>query len=415
MAFKGTDRIGTNDYAEEKAGAREGRERLRGLRRRAPPERRARRRRSWPSSRRPGRTAIAEADKYVVSNEFGEIVDREGGVGLNAVTSSDETVYFYSFPSNRLELWAYLESERFLTPCSASSTRSATWSRRSAGCAPRATPIGRLVEQFLATAFTAHPYGQPVVGWPSDLQTLLRDRRGGVLRALLRARRTSSLAIVGDVKAAEVLPLVEKLLRPDAGRAQARRRCARSSRRRRPSARSSMQGPVAALLPRGLPPARVTDPDDAVYDVLQDLLSSGRTSRLYRSLVRDKKIAANASGFSGFPGEKYPNLFAFFAIPTPGHTPEEVQAAIRAEIERLKTEDVTDERAGDGQDAHEGQPDPPPRQQLGPRLPARHLPGARRRLARAVPGRREDREGHAGRHAPRGAARPSSRPTARSA
>ncbi|HYO78116.1 MAG TPA: insulinase family protein, partial [Thermoanaerobaculia bacterium] len=69
-------------------------------------------------------------------------------------------------------------------------------------------------------------------------------------------------------------------------------------------------------------------------------MSSGRTSRLYRSLVRDKKIAAAAAGFNGFPGEKYPNLFTFYGVTTPGHTPDEVAAGIHAEIERLKTEDV---------------------------------------------------------------------------
>ena len=84
-------------------------------------------------------------------------------------------------------------------------------------------------------------------------------------------------------------------------------------------------------------------PDDAVYDAISDIMSSGRTSRLYRALVRDKKIAAGASGFSQFPGDKYPHLFAFFAVSTPGHTPEELRDAIRAEIERIKSEDVTDE------------------------------------------------------------------------
>jgi predicted Zn-dependent peptidase len=74
-----------------------------------------------------------------------------------------------------------------------------------------------------------------------------------------------------------------------------------------------------------------------------DLMTSGRTSRLYRSLVRDKKIAAAAGGFNGWPGDKYPNLFAFYAIPTPGHTPEETRDAIREEIERLKKEEVSDE------------------------------------------------------------------------
>jgi predicted Zn-dependent peptidase len=85
------------------------------------------------------------------------------------------------------------------------------------------------------------------------------------------------------------------------------------------------------------------DPDDAVYDAISDILSNGRVSRLYRSLVRDKKVAAQAGGFSGFPGSKYPHLFAFYAVPTPGHTPEQVAEAIHQEIERLKTQDVTDD------------------------------------------------------------------------
>lgn len=72
-------------------------------------------------------------------------------------------------------------------------------------------------------------------------------------------------------------------------------------------------------------------------------MSSGRTSRLYRALVRDKKIAAEAAGFSGFPGSKYQHLFAFYAMPVPGHTPEELRQAIHAEIDRLRTQDVSDD------------------------------------------------------------------------
>jgi predicted Zn-dependent peptidase len=85
------------------------------------------------------------------------------------------------------------------------------------------------------------------------------------------------------------------------------------------------------------------DKDDAVYDALADLLSEGRTSRLYRTLVRDKKIASVAQGGTGFPGVKYPHIFYFFAAPMPGHKNEEVGDAIHAEIERLKKEDITDD------------------------------------------------------------------------
>ena len=84
-------------------------------------------------------------------------------------------------------------------------------------------------------------------------------------------------------------------------------------------------------------------PDDVVYDALADILSTGRTSRLYRSLVRDKKIAAQAFAFNGFPGNKYPTLMIFFGMPTPGHTNEEIQAALREEIDKLKNELVSEE------------------------------------------------------------------------
>ncbi|MGA7321635.1 MAG: insulinase family protein, partial [Candidatus Sulfotelmatobacter sp.] len=83
--------------------------------------------------------------------------------------------------------------------------------------------------------------------------------------------------------------------------------------------------------------------DDAVYDAITDLMSEGRTSRLYRALVRDKKIASFSAGFTGLPGIKYPHLFAFYAFPLPGHTTQEVADAIHVEIERLKKEDISDD------------------------------------------------------------------------
>jgi predicted Zn-dependent peptidase len=84
-------------------------------------------------------------------------------------------------------------------------------------------------------------------------------------------------------------------------------------------------------------------PDDSVYDAISDIFSNGRTARLYRALVRDQRIAATAEGFSGFPGVKYPGLFAFYAVPLPGHTPDEIAKSIHKELDGLKNADVTDE------------------------------------------------------------------------
>jgi len=337
MAFKGTDRIGTKDYEHEKqaletvetAYAAYDVERRRSVGR--DDKKLAELEKAW-------KDRIAEADRYVVVNEFGEIVDREGGVGLNANTNSDETVYYFSFPSNRLELWAYLESERFLKPVLREFYKERDVVHEERRMSTESRPIGRLVEQFLAAAFTAHPYGQPVVGWPSDLETFSASD-AAAFHARYYVPSNMTIALVGDLKAAEVWPLVEKYF----GRLPAAPRPA-PLRTVEPVQTAERQvvikDPAQPFYLEGYHRPAFSHPDDAVYDVLQDLLSSGRTSRLYRSLVRDKRIAANASGFSGFPGVKYPSLFAFFAIPTPGHTPEEVQAAIRAEIERLKTEDV---------------------------------------------------------------------------
>jgi predicted Zn-dependent peptidase len=284
--------------------------------------------------------AMAAAQKYVIVNQFGQIIEQDGGQGLNAFTSNEETGYHYSFPSNRVELWAYLESERFLHPVFREfyKERDVVHEERRLG---ESQPFSRLLEQFLATAYVAHPYSQPVVGWPSDLETFsITDAEHFYRKYYVPSNMVVTLA--GDVKASEVLPVVEKYF----GRIPAGPK---------PEPLRTIEPPQNAerivilhetsqpIFIEGYHKPGARDKDDAVYEALEDLLSSGRTSRLYRSLVRDKKIAAQSGGFNGFPGNKYPNLFVFFAISTPGHTPEEIRDAIHSEIERVKNEDVTDD------------------------------------------------------------------------
>ena len=284
--------------------------------------------------------AIAEAQKYVVTDQFGEIVERRGGAGLNAFTSHEETGYFYSFPSNQVELWAYLESERFLHPVLREfyKERDVVHEERRLS---ESQPFGRLLEQFTAAAYTAHPYGQPVVGWSSDLESFSAvDAQNFYRKYYVPANMVVTL--VGDVKASEVLPIVERYL----GRLHAGPK-PEPLRTVEPPQNSEriviLHETTQPIFIEGYHKPGALDKDDAVYDALQDLMSNGRTSRLHRSLVRDKKIAAVSGGFNGFPGGKYPNLFVFFAISTPGHTPEEIRDAIHSEIERVKTQDITDE------------------------------------------------------------------------
>ena len=340
MAFKGTDRIGTRNYVDEKKAL----ETVEAAFEAYDLERRkvtGRDEKKLAELEKAWKDAITAAGAFVVQEEFSEIVDREGGVGLNAFTSNDETGYFYSFPSNRIELWAYLESERFLNPVMREFYKERDVVYEERRMRVESDPIGRLVEQFLAAAFTAHPYGWAGIGWPSDLQSIsATDARKFFSTYYVPSNMV--VAVVGDVKSDDVIRL-------------ARTYFGRLPKSPKPEPLRTTEPPQTAertivlketaqpFYLEGFHRPSTYDPDDAVFDAISDLLTSGRTSRLYRSLVRDKKIAAEAAGFSGFPGDKYPNLFAFYAVPIPGHTPEEMKMAIREEIEKLKTTDVTDD------------------------------------------------------------------------
>ena len=340
MAFKGTDKIGTTDYAAEKAAlekveaayAAYDRERRREVGR--DEKKLAELEKAW-------KDAMAKADTYVVSNEFGEIIEREGGADMNAFTSDDETGYFYSLPANRLELWAYLESERFMKPVMREFYKERDVVYEERRFRVDSSPFGRLLEQFRAAAFTAHTYGHSGIGWPSDLQSFSATD-AAAFHEKYYVPANIVVAVVGDVKTAEVVGLAEKYFSrlPTRPKAEPLRTVEPPQQVERQIVLYDASQPRYI---EGYHKPGVLDPDDVVYDVISDLLSSGRTSRLYRSLVRDKKIAAGAGGFPGFPGNKYPNLFVLLATTTPGHTPQEVQDAIRAEIERLKNEDVTDD------------------------------------------------------------------------
>lgn len=112
------------------------------------------------------------AQDYVKINEFGQIVEKEGGEELNAQTSADATVYFYSFPSNKLELWMYLESDRFKNPVFREFFKEKEVILEERRLRTENSPIGQLIEAFLESAFTKHPYRRPVIGYTEDLRSV---------------------------------------------------------------------------------------------------------------------------------------------------------------------------------------------------------------------------------------------------
>jgi predicted Zn-dependent peptidase len=339
LAFKGTSDIGTKDFKKEKVA-------LESLDK------------SWSALRqeyikdKPDSAKLAtlktsfekaqdEASKFVENNEFGQAIEENGGVGLNASTGADETQYYFSLPSNKLELWFSLESARFYDPVIRDFYKEKDVVMEERRMRTESNPIGKLIEEFLAVAYKAHPYKENVIGHMSDLKGITRDEALAFYKKYY-VPANMTIAIVGDVNVDEVKRLAEIYF----GRLAAGQKA----------------DPVRTIEPPQIAERRVTlkeqsqpillvgykkgsnhHPDDPVYDVISDLMSSGRTSRLYRSLVRDKKIAIQAGGFSGFPGQKYPNLFIFLAVPAQGKSNDTCFAAINSEIERLKTELVSEE------------------------------------------------------------------------
>jgi predicted Zn-dependent peptidase len=340
LAFKGTKEIGTTNYAAEKIAL----DKVEAAYAAYDTEYRKRVGQDPAKLKQLHEAFLAaqkDAQQYVIPNEFTEIAEANGASGLNAETSLDATQYFWSMPSNRLELWADMESDRIANPVPREFYKERDVVMEERRMRIDSNPIGRMEEQFLAAAYVAHPYHRPGVGWQSELSQITATEAEAFHKKYY-VPANIVIAVAGDVKASEAMPVLEKYFGAiPAGQ--------------KPEAMTTVEPPQTAeksviikeatqpLYLEGYHRPDYLDPDDAVYDAIQDIFSNGRTSRLYRSLVRDQQIAAVAEGFSGFPGDKYPGLFAFAALPNQGHTPEEMRTAIHKEIEKLKTTDVTDE------------------------------------------------------------------------
>ncbi len=339
IAFKGTEQIGTTDYPAEKVALAKVESAY------ATYDAEFRKRVGQnpallASLHQKFEDAVKAAQVYVIPNQFSEIAEANGAVDLNASTSEDSTQYFWSMPSNRLQLWAYMESSRIGWPVAREFYKERDVVNEERRMRIDSSPQGRLIEEFLAGAYIAQHYGVPGVGWESDI-TQVSATEAEAFHKKYYVPSNIVVAIVGDIDTTTALPMLEKYF----GRIPAAPR---------PEGPITVEPPQHALRTvvlhepsqpiyiEGYHRPDYRDPDNAVYEAITDIFSSGRTSRLYRSLVRDQRIALEAEGFSGFPGEKYPGLFAFVAVPMSGHTAEEMAPAIHKELEKLKTEDVSD-------------------------------------------------------------------------
>jgi predicted Zn-dependent peptidase len=279
---------------------------------------------------------VAKQRETIVKDEMDRIYTSNGGEFLNASTSEDWTVYVVRVPKNRVELWAWLESDRLLNPVFREfySERDVVFEERR--LRTESTPLGKYDEAFSALFWEAHPYGWPVVGWASDIPSYTLAQAKDYF-ATYYAPNNLTGVLVGDFEPAQVKPLLDRYF----GRLPAGK---------------TAPPPVVTLEPKQLGEKRFraeaeTSPtvrmwwhgvgfqhkDRTVLDLLSDVLS-GRTGRLYKGLVLGRQVANEAGASVDL--KKYDGSFNVEAVVKDGKDPQEVETAVEEELARLQQEEV---------------------------------------------------------------------------
>lgn len=281
--------------------------------------------------------AIEKANSFVDQNAFTREIERNGGVGFNASTALDYTNYFYSLPSNRTELWFALQSEWTAHPVFREFYKERDVVREERRMRVESSAQGKLIEALLTTSFTAHPY-RNFIGWGSDIENL-RAKGGAAFHKTYYVPGNMCIGIVGDVNPAEIKRMAEKYFGPiPAGPLPPR--LVTKEPPQQGTKRVEINDPSQPFLMIGYHRPEGTHADDAALDVLNGVLSSGRTGILYKELVRDKKLALGTQTLAQFPGGKYPNLFLYYAVPNQGKTVNDLEKAWDEIVGRIQKDGV---------------------------------------------------------------------------
>jgi zinc protease len=297
---------------------------------------------------RPGITGLAHFFEHMMFNgakkygpgEFDRVMEANGGAN-NASTNNDVTVYYDWFPTSAMELIFDLEADRMLNlafdPKIIESERGVVYSERRSSV-DNNNP-GLLYEQVAASAFVAHPYQFPTIGWPSDIESWTHEDLTSFFKTYYAPNNTT-LVVVGDVAPAQVFSLAEKYLGPIPAQAPPdpiRTKEPEQLGERRVTIRKEAQTP---LLQFAYHIGSATDPDRMAVELLMAILTNGQSSRLHRSLVEDAQAAIDVGAFqeNGFD----PSLASFFiTLPADGSLPKTEELFTR-DIARVAAEGVTE-------------------------------------------------------------------------
>jgi len=333
MLFKGTDKLGTRDYHKEKPIM----DRIEAI-----GETIDRLRLENPSSGEIKKLEAemkrlqAEQSELIISSPYDSLYSENGGIMFNASTSKDMTGYYIQLPSDRIELWAQTESARLKKPVFREyySERDNVFEERL--MRSQSSGDGLLQEAFFETAYSGHPYSHPVIGWESTIKYMsIFDIKNFYNTYYIPSRMT--ITIVGKQDTEETYRIIKKYFesikpRPEPGEIKVIEPEQLGEKRvniifkSRPSIIIGWKKPTAPSI------------HDYAFDLISTAMGSGKSSRLYKYLVLEKKLASNVYAWNGAPGSRYDSLFIIYASPVGGVSTEILEKEIYAEMNRFRNE-----------------------------------------------------------------------------
>jgi len=277
--------------------------------------------------------------ELIVKDEYDQVYTEAGASGMNAGTMQDATIYFVTVPANKLELWFWMESERLLNPVFREFYSERDVVREERRMRVESNPVAKFEEQFDFMFWGSLPYHHPVVGWPSDVESIGRDAANQFFDTYY-APNNLTVAMVGDFDAAEAIVLAKKYLdripRGETPPPEVVTEEIEQLAERRMTAQADTN-PSVKVRWHAVP---FVHKDVYAFDVMDSILA-GRTGRLYKSLVEANQLATGEP-YSSVSSFKYGGYLEIGAELAEGVDHQQVEDALLFEIERLKKEPVPD-------------------------------------------------------------------------
>ena len=285
--------------------------------------------------------ARQQAQSLAQTSPLDDLLSTNGGVGLNASTGYDRTSFVVSLPSNRLELYARIYADVLLNPTFRFFYEERDVVREERRMRNEDDPQGFLFDAFTQAAFSKSPYQRPLIGTGEEIESYLATEAKAFFDTYYYPNR-AVLVLVGDVEPERDIAIIRRFFGVLPAAPDARPELAQEPPQTQEK-RITVEYDAQPQIVIGYHKPTFPNRDAFVLDLVDALLSSGRTSRLFQRMVLGDQSALNITTSSAFPAVRLDNLFIFYGLPRSPFGPEDLEAAFDEEIARLKNEPVSEE------------------------------------------------------------------------